>query len=198
MEGSARAEVQRAGGEQQLVGRGLWDPGDRGEARSTGLIWKEVGGRKRKGTYPQCWGAREQGPDCPRREKWRAGWRMVGGGKFGVSRLEAQRPAKAPPPQSTPPPHRRLFLTPPQTFGAQNPPHLLPLPHLPQFTALVSTTTQGLLKPSAPSRPPPRRTQFLSPSPWVLSVPPTSSNNPGQLKPLRLGVEPWESADEVS
>lgn len=97
---------------------------------------------------------------------------------------------------STPPPP---LLNPPQTiFRAQNPPHLLLLPRLPQFTASVSTTTQGLLRPRAPSRPPPRGTQFLGPSPWVLSVPPTSSSTPGQLKPLRLGVESWESADGVS
>lgn len=64
-------------GGEQLVGRGLWDPG---EARSTGLIGKEVGGRKREGTHPRCWGAREQGSLTAR--GGRSGGQ--GGGWWGV------------------------------------------------------------------------------------------------------------------
>ena len=75
MEGPACAKVQRArwgaACGQRAVGRRV-----RGEARSTGLIRKEVGRRR---TSPRCWGAREHClPDCPRRWKAGAGWRTVG------------------------------------------------------------------------------------------------------------------------
>lgn len=186
------------------MGRGLWDLGDRRGSKYRPD--REGSWREEKRARTQMSG--EPGsrvPDCPRREKWRAGWRMVGGGKFEVSRLEAQRPARAPPPQTTPSPLPPL-LNPLQTLPLLNPRRpsglkILPLTPAPTAPSLLPRGLhhhQGALEAQCPgSRPPPQGTQFLGLSPWVLSCSPTSSNTPGQLKPLRLGVEPWVYAGGV-
>lgn len=86
---------------------------------------------------------------------------------------------------STPP---LPLLNPPQTFfRAQNPPHLLLLPRLPQFTASVSTTTQGLLRPRAPSRPPPPGDSVPGPFPLGPLCPPNKLQYPRAAEATEAG-----------